>query len=625
MSTNVLVLGSDCYARQDDAGGTYSVVPNLSLNGAAGSQRQAFLHFPGLPKSTDYVFSATLSVWLRGAWAGGPHTVTVERITALWKESQVPWNNRPATTTTNAVTAAVTAGADGARVDIDVTALVRDMLSAAQRYGVRLRLDTTGVKNLHSSDSATPDLRPLLTVNWSDYPTEANDLEPSGGQAVSLAKPVLSWAFEDIEGDAQGTYQVQLDDASTFATVLWDSGVVSSTDPFVDLSVAAGAPSTPVDVNRWWRVQVKDSGGLLAPWSDVAQFIRRAKGTLVISAPGPTATDTTTPDIVLTWTAPSGGVLDSLRYVLTEIDPQTGNAVLWDTRRRRATQPPPTISVPPGLITKEAGSSYRLDVYAWDTVDRVATPGDPRHIVATVTLTYAPPAAGIAAVTNFAAANLGDGSPAVRLTWQRAAVPTVGWQVRVDGRIVDDNIDALDLQTSPGNYAYNFWKAGPNISRSYDVRAVDLVSGKPKASQKAANAPLDYTSQPIGIWLIDPKTDPAASPRRLQLIDTQDASLVMGESGETFYPVGAQVPVRIVDSLRGYEGTVSGLIPLRADRDLLFDFKEAVGARYHLVANDLNIPVELGRISVNPRPDLRDSWDVTIEVFQVADFPMRAP
>ncbi|WP_437744042.1 DNRLRE domain-containing protein [Sorangium sp. So ce1504] len=103
------------------------------------------------------------------ATLGGSNAFLLQRVTSAWQENTVTWANQPTTTTLNQVLLpqSTSDGQDYERVD--VTALVRDMLSApANNHGFLMRLQDEVVKwrevSFTSSDHATAARRPKLEV-----------------------------------------------------------------------------------------------------------------------------------------------------------------------------------------------------------------------------------------------------------------------------------------------------------------------------------------------------------------------------------------------------------------------------------------------------------------------------
>jgi hypothetical protein len=194
--------------------------------------------------------------------------------------------------------------------------------------------------------------------------------------------------------------------------------------------------------------------------------------------------------------------------------------------------------------------------------------------------------------------------------------------LKVDGKFVFDDTDGVDLSTGGTNYAYTYYGAKPGVQHTYEVVAIMLVSGDDKPSK--SNPTVNFTSQPWGIWLVDEQESPIVA---IRLDDQEDQDLEMAEESTWFYAIGRQSPILITDTLRGYEGSVSGGIYDRVTHDALEAMKgRAVdGRRVQLVMGGLSIPVQIGKISIVDHPQVRNVWFANIEVAQVGDFPVELP
>jgi hypothetical protein len=257
MPTSSWRASRDARVREAFPNTNYGEEHFLAVQSASGGNTQnSELGFPGLPELGSVIVSATLRVWLKGTgWSsGGPHDITVRRITESWKESQITWNTKPAPSATEA-TATVATGVDGQSVDIDLTTLVSNVMTGSLYFGLILGTTTgTTGRSLYSSEASDPMLRPLLIVEYSDLPQSPADLSPSGGLNISLAKPVFSWKFRDPNGDQQASFQVQLKATSgvqadgSFASPEYDSGWIASTSEEFDSNLSGTGGAIPTFV-----------------------------------------------------------------------------------------------------------------------------------------------------------------------------------------------------------------------------------------------------------------------------------------------------------------------------------------------------------------------------------------
>jgi|GEM_PF-5131648 len=109
--------------------------------------------------------SATLSLYVATA---GNETVNVHRITALWDETVVTWNNFGGAYDIAVEGSFVTDGAFEWR-SADVTALVQDWVDGSHpNYGMLLEQGSTQYSTYRSSEYSPVELRPMLEICYTD-------------------------------------------------------------------------------------------------------------------------------------------------------------------------------------------------------------------------------------------------------------------------------------------------------------------------------------------------------------------------------------------------------------------------------------------------------------------------
>ncbi|HKR03163.1 MAG TPA: DNRLRE domain-containing protein [Bacteroidia bacterium] len=100
-----------------------------------------------------------------------PNTSVLQRITSSWDELTVTWNTQPTVSNLNKVTLSATTSSHQNFLNIDVRALVADMLlHPTTSFGFRLKLTTEKKFRkliFASSDHATASIRPKLVVTYS--------------------------------------------------------------------------------------------------------------------------------------------------------------------------------------------------------------------------------------------------------------------------------------------------------------------------------------------------------------------------------------------------------------------------------------------------------------------------
>jgi hypothetical protein len=351
---------------------------------------------------------------------------------------------------------------------------------------------------------------------------------------------------------------------------------------------------------------------------------RKAKGTLAISSPanGSTSNDRT-PPITSTLT---GAAQTMIAYRLEEATGDADNPwrEVWPFSPHAAAAAAGvayTEHVPDGLITR-TDRNYRLTVRSWDADARESLPGDPAYVEASSTFGYDPHAATTGA-SGTAASVLG---PAVALTWTRATQPDA-WIIRakVNGsspeRELVERIEGADASAGGTAYAWRWYGAKPRTL--YDVEVAAVVESGAQTLMAATNPVVTARTTPIGIYLAD-----VVGQRHVQILGTDAADLELGESGETLFPIGGE-PVRVVDSVRGLEGTISGTVHTAADRDLFEELvRESVRrpGRVRLILANVNVPVICGEPVTQPTPTPSgDDWIVSCAVWQQGEFTSEAP
>ena len=256
----------------------------------------------------------------------------------------------------------------------------------------------------------------------------------------------------------------------------------------------------------------------------------------------------------------------------------------------------------------KTGRTYRVTVRAWDGADRAATPGDPPYVEATQEFTYVRSGTPDPVTTLTATA---DG-PKVALVWSRANRPDF-FSLRVDGEEVLTRIDPEEVSTGGTGYAMDWWGATGGVAHTYEIEAVVLTAGKYLHSD--GNATASATTRVIGFWLVDPDDSTA-----VQITGPDDdVDLQIREVGTTFDIIGSRTPVRIVDAVMGYSGSVQGHVGSIAERDDFLDLKGRLKPLRFIVA-DLNLEVLLEEVSCAPHRSPAGLYRASAQFFQTDDF-----
>jgi hypothetical protein len=147
------------------------------IPGASGgvNSNRALIHFDlsSLP-SANNILSAKLNLYAMGpagtlsGHTGTSNSAYLQRIITTWSDNTVTWNTAPASTSTNQVTLPVSTSATQDYLNIDVTALIKDMLNnSSTSFGFMLKLvneTTTNALLFYSIDCGNTAKFPVLQV-----------------------------------------------------------------------------------------------------------------------------------------------------------------------------------------------------------------------------------------------------------------------------------------------------------------------------------------------------------------------------------------------------------------------------------------------------------------------------
>lgn len=604
---------SDSYVSEKFPSKNYNSVSKLFLaDGSSADTRYAYIYF-GLP--SGLVGTTILPTKFRlysGAGFSGSVTVTVQRLTSKFSTNRVNWNNKPTSTSSGQVAVAKTSAPAGTMWEFDVTSMIQTVANGAPWYGFRISATGSGAKWFYSAQGLDK-YRPTLEVVWSDSPDTPERLIPDNGQAVSVAKPTLQWDFVDPSGDqslqsaqlrmfstqaladanttpdihdvlvpttvpeydldAVGTRtQTGVTTTSASTTVGAPAGaftakdvgetitgtgippgatIVSQTGNAAVLSAAATAtgtvtasigvsyPGLAADATIWWRVLNTDGAGLPSGWSEPAFFTRKTKGTVAITNPAagsPAFVNDSTPPFSWTFT---GRTQQKYEVLLTT--PETPADYIWTSGIITSTDL--AVTPPPGKITV-VGKTYRLIVRIYDTENRIAVPDDPIYAEATRDFVYQF-ASSVTPVTGLTL-SLDPITGRATMDWASATAPDE-FVINRDGQTVLTD-QPVDLLVSGTAYRYIDDEAAPRKSHIWEVaRKVNGVtsSGNPtvQGTPKVIAPILSQIGGTKPVVFLNPDVD---------------AERV--ESSDIHYILGDAPPILITQSIRGYEGTISGIL-----------------------------------------------------------------
>lgn len=537
--TVVLRNGSDTIVAEQYPTRNYQSLATLSLRNSSPVSTIGYLFFARPFPLGSNIVSAKLRLFTAQAFGAGTHGLWVYRTASGWNVSKMNWNT--AATGAARIDVLKTSNSVNDMWEIDVTTHMQSVANGTAWYGFRVQNPVTALHVFHSFDSAYTQYRPQLEIVWNENPDKPTTLTPSGGRKVSIAKPTLRFNFTDDAGNVSlAAVQVQINATNVWTSPSFDSGEVTTTVPELDLTTTAYAGLSD-GATTYWRVRVKDGSGNWSPWSDGALFGRTNKGTVTITAPADPPNN-----FVYEYTPPVAWTFSGTQAqwrVAVDTSATAGSGKLHDTGWRTGTDNGYTL--PSGVLS--GNGTYVVTVLVRDNVARVVTPGDADYSADQQTFTFAydatpNPFTGLTATSV-------DPYPWMQLDFSRSSSPDYV-AIRRDGVVIATNLDPADLFVSGTAYRYVDKTASANISHTWTVEAV--VNGKTAASSPTVTA----TMRNNGMWVVDLSRD-------LKLYVAADSggmSWEMGEDATTFAPVGGHATVRIVQSTRGYEGSVTGLL-----------------------------------------------------------------
>lgn len=545
--------------------------------------KRAFVFIKNPVPQGGVVLDAEFRLHGRGT-SGVSATLTLEHVTSRWAERLIDYDNQPGVAGAT-VTVTGTQTTDGQLWVFPVAALLQTLSDTNREFNVRIVSD--GVDELQFYSFDNDDHRPALYVDWAMKPDAPTELSPAGGASVTVAKPTLLFNFHDIDGknDMSGCH-VQINPTNDFTAPAFDSGLVGTTDPELDLSTTAFAGLSVGD-SEWWRVKVSNAAGS-SPWSDSVTFHRIARGTLTIVSPTGGVINDATQEII--WSTD----VTQLAWRVTVWDEANPGVILHDTHKQAGAAT--SYTLPKGVVTSES-TSYRIRVRVWEDNTRTATPGDTVFTEAIATFVFAEDPTPNP-FTDLVIDQLPPLLPVPRLNFQRATAPDFVsiWR---DGELVATDIDPADLAVSPGVYEYLDFTAEPRLTHHYKVR--------PKVNGKLGpNVAGTFTFEPLDVWLADvrqrlivPLKNPGSNAGdQVQFSAPQPGSSHLVRNGKHV--------IRVYQTQQGLQGTGKGIIidchGDTADQWLEnFEFmRDRPERKFRLIVGNLNLTVVLSNIVISP-------------------------
>lgn len=579
--------GYGAFVEQDRPGANFNAWRFWKLRAVGGAGWQwGYVRFATPVPLGATITKATLRLYARGAWPGQQNIEVHPLGERLRPMSRITWSNRPAirSGSTPAVAPANDlAGQD--EVAIDVTHLIQEIASGAPNYGFRVTSTRPYRRDIWGFD-AGDDLAPKLEVEWSDAPLPPTNLRPATG-AVSTPTPALHFDFNDVSGDLTlAALNVQVSAPS------FDSGWVDTTAAFLDLAdtaftgVVEGSPTQ-------WRVRARDGAGLESEWSDWADLAYEPLPAVTITNLTEGVAYEPTPPII--WDPVPG----QARYAVRVLEPGEG---LVHTSGPIAGQD--TSYTIPGGVLKD-GHTYTIEVRVWDDKDREAVPGAPAFASGTASLILDVDAT-VGPVTALTATPT-TGAPYATFAWERTTTPDE-FLVYQEGALVA-RLDPLDVFVSGTSYEWTYSGAKPNTPTAFRVHAV--VNGR-----RSVGTAVEVTTRPSGIWIVDD-----ARGISFALWGDEEGTWDMEDDAEAFTPLGGRVPVRIVQAVHGWSGTLTGKLadgwgrPFEEHLAAFLKVKERPSRPVRLITGDQSFLAYLGNMAHNPLPVTRSDQAVHDAVF----------
>ena len=266
----------DAYVDESRPSKNYSSTSRLILDATGANQKYAYLYFPKNYPIGVEIYSTKLRLYNADLWAG-PVTLTIRVLSEKWAGSRVNWNNKPAVTGT-AITLTKTDAPKGTLWEFELKDVIQAVSDGGSWFGLRLQVDGTARRRLHSAQSEEGELRPEVLVQYADDPEPPENLAPNGNRAVEVDKPWLTYDYIDISGDVTlAAHQFQINDDLDFLSPEFDTGWLATSEPGLDLNTTAFAGLANLESKRW-RVRVRDGSGAESDWSVPAQMRREDKG-----------------------------------------------------------------------------------------------------------------------------------------------------------------------------------------------------------------------------------------------------------------------------------------------------------------------------------------------------------
>lgn len=542
----------------------------------------------------------------------GTHTFNFRALRQSFSSSKVNYTSRPTLLSADTKTVTKTGViADGTEWTVNIQSWMQAVSDGTPWYGIQFQSAENVARYFYAENNPKIQFRPYLLVEWSDAPDKPSGLSPAGGRAVGLSKPVLRAHYVDVSGDTNlAAVQVQINATADFTTPAWDSGVVLTSSPELNLANTAYAGLTDGQT-VYWRLRFQDGAGLWSSWADPVSFKYDTKGTLVVNNPPvgtPTVSDVT-PPILWDFTGETQAAYQLT--VVESFDPTNSKTTRKSWTSGKITSNDTSITLPSGVLT-QSGKNYDLSIRVWDAKSREATPGDPAYVEVVRTFSFVPSAA-TAGTTGLTAVPQ-DPRPYVQLSWSRATAPD-GFNIVRNGKVIAAGLLPENVNTGSTTYTWTDHSASPQRTLTYSVQAV--VNGIASSSNTTATAVV----KSMGIWLRDSVTGD-----ELVIAGRDARSFTLSETSEMLTPIadGAN-KVLISQAQGGLEGTIQGVLTsgfpgttktAQQWRDVYLKMRNNAGRKFYLTTGDYTMLVVARNFTYSQRTIPEPQYEVSFEFYQ---------
>lgn len=306
----------------------------------------ATLKLYGVPTSTSYGNSS-----FPGAPFGTTNEAWIRRVTGNWAENTVTWNTQPSTTTANQVTTPVSTSQFSWNMAVNVTDIIRDIISSGTNNGMMLMLQNEAIYRASffaSSDYPDSTLWPELVL----------DIVTPKITTDSIAGPLCAGAAIQIPYTATGIFNstniftAQLSDASGSFVSPVTIGTLTST---AGTGSIAGVVPTNTPPGSAYRIRVVSSSQPITGIPNTTNLTIQAKP----QQPGPVSGDTLVctgstqvygvPGVPgaagYTWTIPTGWTGSSTNASINTIAGITGGIISVTANNACGSSLPATLHV----------------------------------------------------------------------------------------------------------------------------------------------------------------------------------------------------------------------------------------------------------------------------------------